>query len=181
MRKRSFKIAVFLLALAGFFGSVILIGRWARDQLRDRARYRLAFTGIEVDPPPGMTRDAFLEEVQYWGSMADAMSLVGPNVSERITQAFRRHPWVADVTSVTIRPRQIKVQLTYRRPVLAVRVGDSLRAVDGEGVVLPKEADTAGLPVYADKAVPPAGPPGSRWGDAGVEAMARVLGRAGAR
>lgn len=175
MRKRSFKIAVFVLALAGFFGSVILIGRWARDQLRDRDRYRLAFGDIDVAPPPGMTRDAFLDEVQYSGSMADAMSLVGPGVAERIAQAFRRHPWVAEVTSVTIRPRSIKVELTYRRPVLAVRTGNGLRAVDGEGVLLPRDANTSGLPIFSGTPSP-AGPPGTRWGDEAVEAKARELG-----
>src|SRR5262245_14986102 len=110
MRKRIFKIAVFVLILAGFYGSVILIGGWARDQLRDRDRYKLAFTDIEVDPPPGMTRETFLDEVQYLGSMADAMSLVGPKVPERLAQAFRRHPWVADVEHVLMRPRSIAVK-----------------------------------------------------------------------
>lgn len=164
--------------MAGFFAAVILVGGWARNQLRDRDRYRLAFAGIEVEPPPGMSRETFLDEVQYLGSMADAMSLVGPDVPNRLAQAFRRHPWVAEVKHVIVRPRRTIVELTFRKPVLAVPVGNGLRAVDGEGVLLPKEASTAGLPVFAGKVPPPAGPPGNRWGDAAVEVKARSLAHA---
>lgn len=176
MGKWIFKVAVFCLALAGFVGGLILLGQWARNDLRERDRYRTAFADIDVDPPPGMDRPAFLDEAQYFGSMPNAVSLLDSDLAEQLATAFGQHPWVAKVAEVrVILPQTIKVRLIYRKPVLAVPVGDILRAVDGEGVLLPRRAATDGLPRFTGKALPPAGPDGSRWGDPGVETQARSL------
>jgi hypothetical protein len=176
MRKRIFKIAVFLLALTGFFAGVIVLGQWARDWIRDRDRYRMAFVDIDVDPPPGLTRSAFLEQVQYGAMLPDSLSLVDDGLADRLAKAFHTHPWVAKVADVKVtQQRQIKVRLIYRKPVLAVQHDNVLRAVDGEGVLLPKDAATAGLPMFAGTPSRPAGPAGTRWGDAAVETRARAL------
>jgi hypothetical protein len=49
--------------------------------------------------------------------------------------------------------------------------------VDAHGILLPKSAPTTALPVFPGTAAPPAGPVGTRWGDAAVEAAARAAGR----
>ena len=65
-----------------------------------------------------------------------------------------------------------RIALTYRTPVLAVPVAGAVRAVDRHGVLLPKSARTEGLPVFKEKAAPPTGPAGTRWGDEAVERAA---------
>jgi hypothetical protein len=81
------------------------------------------------------------------------------------------------VDSVEINPpKQIVVKLTYRTPVLAVRLGDRTRVVDGHGILLPSDAPTLDLPLYGGEAKPPReDKAGARWGDPNVEAAARRL------
>ena len=72
-------------------------------------------------------------------------------------------------------PKQIIVKLTHRTPVLAVKVGTKVRAVDANGVLLPTNAPTLGLPVYEGDAAPPReDKAGTHWGDPNVEAAARM-------
>lgn len=181
MRRRLFKIAVFFLALAGFFAGLILLGQWALDQVRSRDRYYLAFLDIDVDPPPGMERLAFLDEVQYepgaiTASLPDRLNLLDDDLKDRLARTFAKHPWVAEVEEVRlVPPRDVQVRLIYRKPVLAVPMGKIMRAVDGEGILLPPQADTRGLPVFSGKASSPAGPAGTPWGDPAVEKRARDL------
>jgi len=73
--------------------------------------------------------------------------------------------------------RRIFVQLEFRVPVLAVSFSEKTavaRAVDRQGILLPREADTNALPALAGIFPPPAAGPGWAWGDPEVEAAARV-------
>jgi hypothetical protein len=62
--------------------------------------------------------------------------------------------------------------LRFRTPILGVRYGGYLRAVDSHGILLPATAPTRGLPVYEGVAATPKGPAGTPWGDPGVTAAA---------
>src|SRR5207249_8025506 len=134
------------------------------------------FGDIECEPPEGLDRATFLGQVQYEARVPERLNVLDEELPRQLREAFARHPWVEAVDDVALEPpRRIRVRLTYRTPVLAVRWDGALRAVDGQGVLLPKTAATHGLPVYAAEPQPPKGPAGTRWGDPNVERQARQL------
>jgi hypothetical protein len=162
------------LGLGLLLAGLILLGQMAWQHIRHHDRYTVAFTDIECTPPPGRDRMDFLEEVQYLAAVPERLRLLDDDLPARLARAFTRHPMVDKVIEITLTPpRQVRVRLAYRTPVLAVAVSGELRAVDAQGVLLPRDTPTRGLPVYEGQAAPPQGPAGSRWGDAGVEAAAR--------
>jgi hypothetical protein len=164
-----------LLAGAALLASVQFLGERARDSLRARGRHTVAFADIDCEPPPGLTRAAFLSEVQYHADLPDDCDLLDPQLTGRLATAFAAHPWVAALGRVEKRGSgAIRVQLVYRTPALAVRQGRVRRAVDGTGVLLPAKADVTGLPELAGAAMP-TGRPGRPWGDTRVEAAARTV------
>lgn len=173
-----FKSSALAVLLGGLLVGLIALGRGTRDDLKQLDRYTIAFSELEVEPPPGQTREEFLLDVQYYGTAPDKLALLDKTLPGRLAALFGLHPWVEKVEKVEVAPpRRVAVQLTYRRPVLAVNDGQKIRAVDGRGILLPKSASTFGLPQYQGKARPPVGPVGTRWGDAGVEKEAERLAR----
>jgi hypothetical protein len=155
---------------------LIALGHYALDRLRGSDRYTIPFTEIECIPPPGQVRADFLDEVQYLAGLPARLRVLEPDLARRLATGFALHPWVAKVEQIEIlTARHVKVRLTYRRPVLAIRTNDGLRVVDADGILLPRQALREGLPIYRGEAPPPIGPAGVRWGDDGVEAAARQL------
>ena len=168
------KSVLLFVLVAGFLGGLIGAGRWGLEHLRGRDRYDMAFTDIECVPPVGMDKQEFLHEVLYESRLPKRLHLLDEDLPQQLRDGFARHPWIEKVEAVEIKPpRQVLVKLTHRTPVLAVKVGDKIRAVDGFGVLLRDNAPTRGLPVYDGAAKPPQGPAGTRWGDPNVEAAAR--------
>lgn len=177
LRRRLLNTLLPLLAAAALLSGLAVAGRLLREQLRDQDRYALPFAEIACDPPPGMDRATFLDEVQYLAGQPDRLRLLEDGLSERLAAAFTRHPWVEQVEGVRVTRGQVRVSLIYRTPVLAVRHAGALRVVDRHGVLLPPSANGEGLPVYPGKAPAPAGAAGARWGDPGVETAARAAAR----
>jgi hypothetical protein len=169
--------SIVLLALvAGVLGAVIWLSHWAQQRIHDDPRYLVPFAEIVVDPPKDMEPAAFLDEVRYYGQVDEKpLNLLDEDLPPRLRHIFAKHPWVEKVDEVTVRPpRRIEVTLTYRTPVLAVRWDGRLRAVDGQGVLLPKNAPAEKLPVFEGEPKRPQGP-GQRWGDPEVEQAAKKL------
>ncbi len=170
------QVAALLLAVAGLLAGLILLGRWGLEQLRPSERYLLPLADLQCTPPPGLTRADFLDEVRYYANLPERLPLLDEDLPARLRAAFALHPWVARVEDITITPpRQVRVELVYRTPVLAVRWHGTLRAVDGTGVLLPARAPTRGLPVYDGQPRPPQGPEGTPWGDPDLEQEARRI------
>jgi hypothetical protein len=171
-----------VLAAAVFVAALIGVGRLARAGLCQGERYTVAFADIDCPPPPGQERGDFLGEVQYLAGLPDRVSPLEDDLAERLHQAFGRHPWTATVTRVEVAlPRQVRVELVYRTPVLGVPLPASphtagSRLVDRDGVLLPVRAAATGIPilVHRESLNNPAGPAGTHWGDATVEAAARI-------
>jgi hypothetical protein len=180
MRRRLLQIVLTLAACGLALGGVIALGQHFRRQLRDEPRYQFPFGEIECPAPPGMDRTAFLSEVQYVSGLPEHVSLLDDSLDERLSAAFARHAWVEKVEQVNVGPgRHIRVQLRFRLPVLAVTFSEKAivtRALDVQGVLLPREADTKSLPVLMGIFPPPAAGPGKAWGDPEVEAAAHVAG-----
>jgi hypothetical protein len=163
-----------LLTALVLFG-LVRLGQAARPDLSARERSCVSFATIECVPPPGLDTDEFLSEVQYLAGWPDRLCLLDKDLCSRLAGAFARHPWVEQVESVTLHPdRSVRVRLRFRTPILAVRYGGQLRAVDAQGILLPATAPTSSLPIYVGVAASPQGPAGKPWGDPGVTAAARL-------
>jgi hypothetical protein len=164
-----------VVGVALFLGGLLAIGHWARERLRGQERYLIRFTDLDCMPPPNQDRDDFLGEVRYLAEMPSQLHLLDDTLTARLAAAFARHPWVEKVERVEIvPPRQVRVTVVYRTPVLAVPHAGQLRAVDRHGILLPATTATDGLPIYRGEVHSPAGPPGTRWGDDAVEEAAHA-------
>ena len=149
---------VLAIALVGLLiGGLGYLGQRAGEAVADRDRFAVRVADIQVQLPAFLERSAFLTEVRYLGELPEAVQAVDPKLGDTLRDtlraAFRKHPWVADVTAVTVSPeRVIRVELTFRKPVLAVTLKGELtsRAVDAAGILLPQAATTDGLPVLAN-------------------------------
>jgi hypothetical protein len=172
------KLVALVVVVTLILGSIIVVHNLALDDLRARERYTITFADIDCTPPYGQDRAEFLDEVRYYASAPNYVRLLDADLAERLAGYFGRHPWVEKVEVEITQPRTIRVKPVYRTPVLAVAWQDvkhrpgGVRAVDGHGILLPKNAPTAGLAMYPGYAAPPSGPEGTPWGDVAVEAAA---------
>jgi hypothetical protein len=168
------KTALLVAMVAAFLAGVIWLGNWGLEQIRSKDRFVVPFSEIECTPPPGQTRGEFLDEVLYLARLPDRVGFLDDDLPQKLSVAFAKHPWVEKVSAVERKPpRTIQVRLVLRRPVLAVPTAEGLVVVDAQGVCLPKNAPTEGLPVYEGEATLPRGPAGKKWGDPKVEERAR--------
>jgi hypothetical protein len=169
------KLGLMILALGLFLFGLIALGDMAWRQIHQGDRYLVAFTDIDCVPPDGRARTDFLDEVQYLAGMSARLNLLDKDLTRRLAEAFTHHPWVERVTRVELVPPQtVKVELVYRTPVLAISQGGHIRVVDGQGILLPRDASARGLPVFSGVVTPPRQPEGNPWGDRNVEAAART-------
>jgi hypothetical protein len=164
-----------LVLVAGFLAGVIWLGHWGLSQVHDQDRYLAPFADIDCNAPESMDRHEFLDEVQYLSRLPDWLNVLDDELPAQLHKAFTRHPWVEKAEVAVAPPRQVTVRLTFRTAVLAVRWEGDLRAVDGNGILLPKSAPTRGLPIYDGTPRPPRGPAGTHWGDTDLERAARKL------
>jgi hypothetical protein len=163
-------VAAGLLLLAG----VVLLGWLALQALHGQPRYQIAFDDIECTPPPHLTREKFLEEVQFIAEFPDSACALDEGLPARLSAAFARHPWVEQVQGVEVAaPRQVRVRLVYRTAVLRVKGEDGESAVDRFGVRLPAAAADPALPLLVGDLAKPRDQ-GQPWGDDRVEAAART-------
>jgi hypothetical protein len=175
MRKAMARWLLLLVGVSLVLGGVIYLGRLAVEELRRHDHYRIRFADILCEPPPGMTRADFLDEVQYLSNFRAEIRPLDSELPQRLAEAFATHPWVEAVERVEVADiATIKVSLRFRSPVLAVPWDGQLRAVDAGGVLLPGDAGTDGLPVFTGTAQPPRGAAGTTWGDERVLAAARA-------
>jgi hypothetical protein len=166
--------ALLVVLVALFLAGVIWLGGWAQTQIHDQPRYQVSLADIDCDVPEGMERKAFIDEVQYHSRLPDRVNVLDDDLPEQLGAAFIRHPWVDKVENVHVTPpRHVTVRLRFRTPVLAVQWDGELRAVDGAGILLPKNASTRGLPIYDGVPQRPRGPAGTHWGDTDLERAAR--------
>ncbi|MBI1916802.1 MAG: hypothetical protein HYS12_19010 [Planctomycetes bacterium] len=165
------------LALAAFVvAGVVVLGGAAANDLRQHERYSLAFEEVRCESPPGVCREEFLREVQYEAELPDHLDRFDA-LAPRLRAAFLRHPWVESVERIEVSPTgSVRVWLTHRTPVLSIPGPGPARVLDHDGVLLPRAADSAGLPVFRGKVAGAAGPTGTPWGDPAVVAAARTAG-----
>jgi hypothetical protein len=178
MRRAAVQIALVLVGVAAFLALLLWLHPTLLDRLRGREPYALPLSEVQCPAPPGLDRRDFLDEVAYYASLPDRLDLLDEGLAEKLKRGFAQHPWVKEVGAVRmVPPRQVHVELKFRRPVLAIRVGTDLRAVDEAGILLPKNAPVKELRVLEEDVPPPKGAEGTPWGDPRVERAARFSGR----
>lgn len=163
-----------LLAAAGMLTGLLYSGRFLGDRLRDQGTTTLAFADLECEPPPGMSRAEFLRETQYLAEVPDHFDPLQAETPSLLAAALIQHPWVARVKQVKLLPQgRAVVDLVFRQPTLIVK--KFARVVDDHGILLPRSARPAGLPVLTTDVQPPTGVAGKPWGDIRVLAAARTI------
>jgi hypothetical protein len=173
------------LVVALLLAAVIVLGRSARDALRQQPRYTLPIADVDCTPPPGGDRAAFLGEVQYLAELPDRLALLDDDLPGRLARAFARHPCVERVERVeVVPPHQVRVRLAFRTSVLLActeprrdgrpnLANGSVFAVNRQAILLPVKGATDDLPVLWDSPRP-AGPAGTPWDNRDVAAAART-------
>jgi hypothetical protein len=175
LRKWLVQLVLPLAAGLGLIAAVVLIGGTVRERLRHDGGRVIVFSDIECDPPEGLTRLEFLEQVQYLANLPDQFNLLDPDTSPHIVEALSTHPLVAAVSRVEQLPAgRLRVQLIYRVAVLCV--ANPAGVVDRDGVLLPSSTQHKDLPVLRARVAFPLAGPGHPWSDDTVKAAASVAG-----
>ncbi len=169
-------LAVGLVAGVRWIGSLAAVGVAARD------RYAVRTADLRFDPPPHTDPRLFLTQVCYLADLPVAVQSIDPKLPDQLAAAFRMHPWVEDVTGVTVQPDGgVHVGMRFRTPVLAVRwqngAETETRVVDAAGVLLPDDAPPARLPVLANPRTVPRPVAGRVWPEADVVRAADLVRR----
>src|SRR4051794_5186080 len=137
MLKTFLRLILVAALVVGILGGIIYLGHAALDELRGRQPDTVRFTEVVCEPPPGLSRVDFLDEVQYLTGLPTTLN-VHDDLPRRLADAFAQHPWVDKVERVQILAgNSVRVQLKFRTPVLAVPWDGQFRAVDAAGVLLP--------------------------------------------
>jgi hypothetical protein len=174
MLRSLLRLIVLISAVGLFLSGLVWLGQLALERVRGQDRYKVRLADVQCQPPAGMTRGDFLDEVRYVAGLPAELPLLDEELPRQLAEAFAQHPWVDKVEQVMVLPgNQVRVQLKYRTAVLAVPWDGDLRAVDARGVLLPATAATTGLPIFDGIALPPRGPAGTAWGDDAVLAAAK--------
>lgn len=115
-RRWPVKATTLLALVALLLGGVILAGHWARERLEGQDRYFVEFGEIDCQPPAGMERRDFLDEVLFESRLPRRLNLLDETMPQQLREGFAKHRWVEKVDAIEIKPpRHIVVKLTYRR------------------------------------------------------------------
>ncbi|NIP85160.1 MAG: hypothetical protein GTO03_06215 [Planctomycetales bacterium] len=103
------------------------------------ADYQLAPDRIQLcTSSPWVDPQRLTASVIQDASLDRPLSILDPQLTERIALAFAQHPWVAEVARVEkFHPARVEVDLVYRTPVAVVVAGQQRVLVDQVGVPLP--------------------------------------------
>jgi hypothetical protein len=175
--------ALVALAAAASFG----VWRHVRGHVLAGVQYQVHPEHISVTPLPAWIRGDIQAEILRDLNRSGPLSLLDEDLTVRLAGAFSAHPWIARVDRVSKHfPSGVEVAVAYRVPVAMVEVqeGQALLPVDVQGVVLPtreiggqqnftaQEAER--YPRIGEVHTMPAGPVGTRWGDAAVLGGAQI-------
>jgi hypothetical protein len=189
VRGRRMTLAVLMVAL--FAGSMALLWRHVRPRVVEQPEYQVGLANLNITPLPPWIHSDPKGDVLRSLSLDAPLSILNEQLTERVHDAFRAHPWIAKVERVAKHhPARVQVDLVYRCPVCMVEVAArrlpgtpveataTLLPVDVEGVLLPEGdfsiAERAQYPRLAGIDSMPLGAAGARWGDGRVHGGAAV-------
>ena len=97
-------------------GGIVYFGSYLRDPPRVSLPHELSINQVECDPPPGLSREAFLTEVHYYGQLPEKLDARDANLPEKLKAAFAKHPKVERIEKVTIEPpNHVRVEVVWKR------------------------------------------------------------------
>ena len=170
-----------LFCFALLVASAICFPLWKAllPDLSRRPEYRVLAEDIQITQPPRWVPRDLVDQVIQQANLPQELSLLDDNLTFEVAEAFRLHPWVDEVVSVTKSvPGQVQVKLNFRRPVAMVQVKQGMYPVDPEGVLLPPTdfsvSDTRLYPLILNVHSTPQGPAGTNWGDPEVTSAAQL-------
>ena len=150
-------------------------------QLNHRAEYRVGVDQIEIAQPlPRWIPEDIVEKIFARAGFGESLSLLDPQVSEKIAMACYAHPWVERLVRVRkTYPARVQVEVIFREPVAMVEVpGAGHYPIDRHGHSLPNEdfsaADKDRYPVIKNVSSVPVGNLGESWGDPAVVGAAQL-------
>ncbi len=169
-----------LLLAAGLFLAWLAVWRQVEADLLSSADYWLTYEKVDVSPPPRWIHRDIRAEVFRDAGFDGAVSIMDEALTERIARAFALHPWVEAVHRVVKHhPARVSVELSYRRPVLMVKVPGGWYPVDAKGILLPtgdfSSVEASRYPRLLGIETIPVSTAGERWGDARVVAAAEIV------
>lgn len=154
-------------------------------QLENRAEYRVGIEQIQINQPlPRWIPEDIVQKIFTRAGFDESLSLLDPQLSEKIAMACYAHPWVERLVQVRKSyPARVQVDVVFREPVAMVEVvGAGYYPIDRYGHSLPNEdfsaADKGRYPVIKNISSVPVGSLGESWGDpavAGAAQLAAVL------
>jgi hypothetical protein len=154
--------------------------------LTAQPEYQLDWSAVTLPSNGPPVPADLVDQVRQAGGLPERLSVLDPQLARILAASFSSHPWVASVERVDLsESARIRIDLTYRRPVLMVLTGRGLYPVDAEGCLLPSQdfqADEIDLyPRLQYAGGDPSVPAGAPWGDptvTGAAALAGLLTRA---
>ncbi len=165
--------------------------RWG-PKILAQGDYALHADRLQITSPPKWVRANVAGEVVRDGGL-EGLSLLDPQLTVKVFQAFAAHSWVENVSRVSKHPpgraASVVVEMTYRKPVAMVEVElngvPGLLPIDAQAVLLPPQDfvpsshDSRADPAreYLRIAVPhavPSGTVGTPWGQTEVHEAASI-------
>jgi len=175
--RRRIQLAVLTLAAFGLSWAVA----WyvVRDRVKQGDEYLLTADRVDLSPLPPWIHSDIKTEVLGSASLDGPLSILDPQLTQRLHDAFPLHPWVESVVRVSKQyPARVKVELVYRRPVCMVEVPGGLYAVDAASVLLPSgdfsPNEASRYPRLSGVHTIPIGQVGTPWGDPRVLGGSRL-------
>ncbi|MCA9240968.1 MAG: hypothetical protein KDA37_12245 [Planctomycetales bacterium] len=143
VRRRRVLLAALMLVGIAFVANAL----WhsVREPLLNDARYLVTTENLDLGTqPPWVTSDIRPAALARAGLQGPLSTLEPQQLTARLAESLRLHPWVKGVTRIELRsPNLVVVELQWRRPVAVVESnspsGASLLPIDNEGVRLPVE------------------------------------------
>ncbi|WP_158751943.1 cell division protein FtsQ/DivIB [Acidobacterium sp. S8] len=110
----------------------VLAGMAVKNFLDHDPRFRIdSASAIQIDGNSQLTRAALLT---VFGSDIGRNLFFVPLTERR--KELEQVPWVAHATVMRVMPNQLRVSIVERSPIAFVRVGNQVKLVDGDGVIL---------------------------------------------
>ncbi|MCA9086443.1 MAG: hypothetical protein KDA81_20445 [Planctomycetaceae bacterium] len=149
-------------------------------KLDNRPEYQVTADQITISPPPRWVPPDLVQKVFDRAGFEGSLSVLDPNLSEKVALAFYTHPWVERLKKVSKSfPARVHVEVVYRQPVAMVEVlGGGYYPIDRNGFLLPIEdftaADVGRYPTVKNVSSVPMGHAGEAWGDPAVLGAAQL-------
>ncbi len=173
--------ALAVVLIAGFVGAAMYGWSQVRGRVLSSSEYQVTVENLHITPPPKWIHSDIRATAFRDLNLDGPLSVMAPDATKRVADAFSVHPWVARIKKVSKHyPAAFQIDLEYRRPVCMVESsgGRGLRPVDVEGVTLPHAdfsvREALRYPRLVGIDTVPIGPVGTSWRDDRVLGAARI-------